>query len=123
MVRGTRLYLYVSSFTIHLQFIAVCSYKRTEGGTQLRGSYRVTDSYRRSSSMTDFTCKVDGRYRSVCEDFPQYKDTGYRVLHYPAEKDSEEFRQAVQAKLGDKNYDFRGCYFPEGIRYMVQPTP
>ena len=61
----------------------------------------------------EFTCAVDEKYRSACKDLPQYSGSRYCVLHDPSmDKDLAEFTKAIEKKLKDKDFDFRGVYFP-----------
>jgi uncharacterized protein YjbI with pentapeptide repeats len=64
-----------------------------------------------------FVCGVrekNPNYRSACKYLPEYRDTGYCVLHFPREKKKENFEQVKQSKLEQEDYDFSGTVFPEG---------
>ncbi len=66
--------------------------------------------------MADLVCACEQRFRSVCEGLPvdnEYEGTHYCVLHSPAEnKELVDFRNAIQKKLKNGEFDFRGVYFP-----------
>jgi uncharacterized protein YjbI with pentapeptide repeats len=66
--------------------------------------------------VAEFVCGVrerDPKYLSACKNLPEYRDTGYCVLHFPGEK-KEDFEQVKKDKLEREDYDFRGTVFPEG---------
>jgi hypothetical protein len=49
--------------------------------------------------------------REVCNNLPFYREhegKRYYVLHLPAKDKPDDFRPVLQAKLDDKDYDFRG---------------
>jgi uncharacterized protein YjbI with pentapeptide repeats len=51
---------------------------------------------------------------SACKNLPEYRDTGYCVLHFPGEEKREDFEQVKKDKLEQEDYDFRGAIFTEG---------
>ena len=51
--------------------------------------------------VAEFVCGVRDKnpnYLSACKNLPEYRDTGYCVLHFPGEK--EDFEQALVYSLG-----------------------
>lgn len=66
--------------------------------------------------MTEFICQVDEECRSACKGLPFYTEhegKQYCVLHYPGFKDKLlEFDEAVNQKIENEDYDFRGAWFP-----------
>jgi uncharacterized protein YjbI with pentapeptide repeats len=67
--------------------------------------------------VAEFVCGVREKnpdYLSACENLPEYRDTGYCVLHFPGEEKREDFEQAKKDKLEQEDYDFSGTVFPEG---------
>jgi uncharacterized protein YjbI with pentapeptide repeats len=67
--------------------------------------------------VAEFVCGVEEKnpnYLSVCKNLPEYRDTGYCVLHFPGEEKKEAFEQVKQSKLEQEDYDFSGTVFPEG---------
>jgi hypothetical protein len=75
-----------------------------------------------SSSLkaTDDSTVADSchhRLYSSCAGRPVYKEhegKPYCVLHYPGKEKSDDFQQAFQKKLDDKDFNFVGIWFPEG---------
>ena len=53
-------------------------------------------------------------YLSACKNLPEYRDTGYCVLHFPGEEKREDFEQIKKDKLEQEDYGFSGTVFPEG---------
>jgi uncharacterized protein YjbI with pentapeptide repeats len=67
--------------------------------------------------VAEFVCGVEEKnpnYLSACKNLPQYRDTGYCVLHFPGEEKKEDFEQVKKDKLEQEDYDFSGTFFPEG---------
>ncbi len=67
--------------------------------------------------MAEFLCGVrekNPNYLSACKNIPEYRDTGYCVLHFPGEEKKEDFEQVKKDKLEQEDYDFSGTVFPEG---------
>jgi hypothetical protein len=67
--------------------------------------------------VAEFVCgveKKDPGYLSACENLPEYRDTGYCVLHFPGEEKKEDLEQVKKDKLEQEDYDFSGTVFPEG---------
>jgi Pentapeptide repeats (9 copies) len=66
--------------------------------------------------VAEFVCGVrekDPYHLSACKNLPEYRDTGYCVLHFPGEE-KEGFEQVKKDKLVREDYDFSGTVFPEG---------
>ena len=66
--------------------------------------------------MAEFVCGVrekNPNYLSACKNLPEYRDTGYCVLHFPGEE-KDDFEQVKKDKLEREDYDFSGTVFPEG---------
>ena len=61
----------------------------------------------------EFTCNGNMTFRSACADLPEYKSTGYCVLHFPGEGKKDDFREVLESKLAQKDYNFSGTVFPE----------
>jgi hypothetical protein len=75
------------------------------------------ESHRRKLLVAEFVCGVrekNPNYLSACKNLPEYRDTGYCVLHFPGEEKKEYFEQVKQSKLEREDYDFSGTVFPEG---------
>jgi uncharacterized protein YjbI with pentapeptide repeats len=69
--------------------------------------------------VAGFVCGVEEKnpnYLSACKNLPQYRDTGYCILHFPGEEKREDFEQVKQSKLApaQQDYDFSGTVFPKG---------
>jgi Pentapeptide repeats (9 copies) len=72
-----------------------------------------------------FTCEVDEQYRSACEGLAFYaahEGKRYCVLHFPGEKDSTCFRQAISDKLEVSDFNFSGAYFPNEVGEQFMHT-
>jgi len=65
------------------------------------------------SVAEEFTCNGNMTFRSACADLPEYKSTGYCVLHFPGEGKKDDFREVLESKLAQKDYNFSGTVFPE----------
>jgi hypothetical protein len=53
--------------------------------------------------VAEFVCEVREKnpdYLSACKNLPEYRDTGYCVLHFPGEEEKEDFEQALVYSLG-----------------------
>ena len=61
----------------------------------------------------EFACNGNMTFRSACADLPEYKSTGYCVLHFPGEGKKDDFREVLESKLAQKDYNFSGTVFPE----------
>ncbi len=58
--------------------------------------------------------------RSACEGEPFYKEhegKQYCVLHSPEKEKSEAFNEALNRKLENKDFDFRGVWFPDDVDF------
>ena len=75
----------------------------------------------REEDFDDFEEDFEGDFRSVCEGPVDNEHDGkhYCVLHAPTkDKNLATFEGAIEKKLKDKDFDFRGVYFP-GQRSLV----
>jgi uncharacterized protein YjbI with pentapeptide repeats len=73
--------------------------------------------------VTGFICEVDEYYRSACEGLPFYAEhegKRYCVLHFPGQEKVDEFRQALDSKLAQRNYDFGGTFFPDNALQLQE---
>jgi hypothetical protein len=69
-----------------------------------------------SEPESDFVCDCKELVRSACAGEPFYKEhegKRYCVLHFPDKEKSADFETALQRKLENKDFDFRGVWFPE----------
>jgi uncharacterized protein YjbI with pentapeptide repeats len=58
--------------------------------------------------------------RLACVGEPFYeaqKDKRYCVLHFPDKLKSADFKKALQRKLENKDFDFRGVWFPDEVSF------
>lgn len=72
------------------------------------------------ASDAGFVCECKERLRSACEREPFYKEhesKHYCVLHYPGKEKSAPFKEAIQRKLDDNDFNFRGVWFPDEIDF------
>ena len=68
--------------------------------------------------VAEFVCGVREKNPlslSACKNLPEYRDTGYCVLHFPGKEKREDFEQVKKDKLEQEDYDFSGTVFPKGI--------
>ena len=64
--------------------------------------------------VAKFVCGVRINHLSACKNLPEYRDTGYCVLHSRGKEKREDFEQVKKNKLEQEDYDFSGTVFPEG---------
>ncbi len=57
-------------------------------------------------------CRAHESCRSACEGLPEFLD-GYCILHSPSQEKKEAFRDFVNRRIREKNFNFTGGYFPE----------
>jgi hypothetical protein len=65
---------------------------------------------------SEFVCDCLPSFRSACAGEPFYnEDDGYRycIFHFPGQEKAVEFREALQRKAKNKDFDFRGVWFPD----------
>src|SRR5215203_1007534 len=67
-------------------------------------------------SVAESVCAREKEFRSVCKWLPadnEHEGKQYCVLHFPrVDKDQAAFMGTIEKKLKDKDFDFRGVYFP-----------
>jgi uncharacterized protein YjbI with pentapeptide repeats len=67
--------------------------------------------------VTDVVCACYETFRSVCEGLPvdnEHEGKHYCVLHAPTkDKNLAAFTEAIEKKLKDKDFDFRGIHFAD----------
>lgn len=69
---------------------------------------------------TSFICDCEESVRSACigESFyRKYEGKQYCVLHFPSKEKSADFKKAFERKIGAKDFNFRGVWFPEGVSF------
>lgn len=67
-----------------------------------------------------FVCECEEHMRPVCGGEPEYSDhegKRYCVLHFPTGKSKKTFDQAVKRKTDARDYNFRGVWFPNEVRF------
>lgn len=66
--------------------------------------------------MADSVWSCKEKFGSACKGLPadkKHEGKQYCVLHFPSsDKDLAAFEGAIEKKLKDKDFDFRGIYFP-----------
>ncbi len=63
-----------------------------------------------------FVCDCEEAARYACKDESLYKEhqgKRYCVLHYPGKEKSTVFKEAIQRKLDNKDFNFCGVWFPD----------
>jgi len=72
------------------------------------------------ASEPGFVCDCEEWARSACKGLPFYKENEsrrYCALHYPGKEKSADFKAAVDTKLNNKDFDFRGVWFPDAFDF------
>src|SRR5436189_3028170 len=67
-----------------------------------------------SEPQPTIVCACEGWMRSACAGEPFYKEhegNRYCVLHFPGKEKSADFEKALQRKLENEDFDFRGVWF------------
>jgi hypothetical protein len=70
------------------------------------------------ASEPAFVCDCEEQMRSACAGEPFYKELQgqrYCVLHFPSEEKSADFRKAFQRKIENRDFNFRGAWFPDEV--------
>jgi hypothetical protein len=70
--------------------------------------------------QSTFACDCEDWMRSACAGDTFHKEhhgSQYCVLHYPGKDKSADFQKALQRKLASKDFDFRGVWFPDELRF------
>jgi hypothetical protein len=65
-----------------------------------------------------FICASPEYARSACKGeslFKEHEGKQYCVLHFPDNEKSADFKQALQKKLSNEDFDFRGVWFPDQL--------
>src|SRR6266436_4147047 len=71
-----------------------------------------------ATSNSHITCIWDEPTRTVCADEPFYREhegKRYCVLHFPDKEKTGDFEQALQRKIKNEVFDFRGVWFPDDL--------
>jgi len=72
--------------------------------------------------VVDFVCDCDESARAACAGEPfygQHKRKRYCVLHFPSERKSEDFKPALEEKIENEDFDFRGVWFPDEVKFST----
>lgn len=73
-----------------------------------------------ASSEPGFVCDCEEFMRSACNGLPFYKEhesQRYCVLHYPGKEKRADFKAALDIKLTNMDFDFRGVWFPDEVDF------
>ena len=68
----------------------------------------------------EFVCQYEGSGRSACAGEPFYKlheGKRYCVFHFPGEDKRRDFAQALQRRLTNRIFNFRGFWFPSEAQF------
>jgi Pentapeptide repeats (9 copies) len=74
----------------------------------------------RSETESAFVCGCDESMRSACageSSYTHHEGKQYCVLHFPNKKSSKAFGKALNRKLENKDFNFRGVWFPDDISF------
>jgi hypothetical protein len=72
------------------------------------------------SDPNSFMCACGENLRQACAGEKFYKEKEgerYCVLHYPGDEKEEDFKKALNQKQSRRDYNFRGVWFPKGVRF------
>ena len=75
---------------------------------------------RNHEATSEFVCQYEGRGRSACAGEPFYKaheGKRYCVLHFPGKGKRREFARALQGRIENGVFDFRGFWFPSEAQF------
>jgi uncharacterized protein YjbI with pentapeptide repeats len=67
---------------------------------------------------SDFDCACEESLRDACYGDPTYQTAeglGFCVLHCPIKEKSENFKKALQQRIQNKSFNFRGVWFPDEL--------
>jgi hypothetical protein len=73
-----------------------------------------------SEPETTFVCDCDESVRSVCAGelfYQEHEGKEYCVLHFPGHDKTADFNKAFQRKLDNRDFNFQGVWFPNGISF------
>jgi uncharacterized protein YjbI with pentapeptide repeats len=65
-------------------------------------------------------CDCDVLTRASCVGlsfYGEHRGKRYCVLHYPGEEKAADFGAALKEKLNNRDYNFRGVWFPRGVKF------
>src|SRR2546422_504432 len=65
-----------------------------------------------------FVCDCEEDMRSACVGelfYKEHEGKRYCVLHFPSKEKSADFKKALQRKLEDEDFNFRGVWFPNEL--------
>jgi hypothetical protein len=82
-------------------------------------SVRMPDSPT-SEPESAFVCDCHEWMRKACVGEPFYRELKgkrYCLLHFPGKEKSADFEQALQRKLENEDFDFRGVWFPDKLPF------
>src|SRR6266568_1490548 len=71
-------------------------------------------------SESNFVCDCEEWMRSACAGESFYKEhqrKSYCVLHFPGPEKRARFKDALQRKLDNFDFNFRGVWFPDELSY------
>jgi len=74
-----------------------------------------------SEPEASFVCGAEKWTHSACQDEPFYEENEgkqYCVLHFPGKEKSADFEKAFQRKRENKDFNFRGVWFPDPLSFL-----
>src|ERR1700674_5330975 len=74
-----------------------------------------------------FICECKSYWRSACAGEPffgEHEGKRYCVLHFPGKEKTVQFKEVLDRKKEQKNFDFSGVWFPEKVLFggFLGPT-
>lgn len=80
----------------------------------------MSTSFVKTAPPASFTCACDKSMRTACDGLPFFGKSGgkeFCVLHLPEKEKAADFEAAIQRKLADKDFNFRGVWFPREVTF------
>lgn len=72
-----------------------------------------------SEPQGGFVCNCKEWMRSACAgEYLEKEGNRYCLMHFPGNEKSTDFKKALQKKLENNDFNFRGVWFPDGVTFQ-----